>query len=108
MRKDAHDNQKEEVKPIDSIPQKYALSKFKGKTLQDLYAPSISKMKKEVHVIASFLQGESTLELMQKTQQSTFYMVTPKFYEDCVLNLMASDAKDPVRDAIKTEKGIHG
>ena len=58
-------------------------------------------MKKEVHVIASFLQGESTLELMQKTQQSTFYMVTPKFYEDCVLNLMASDAKDPVRDAIK-------
>ena len=79
---------KKKLNPLISIPQKYDASKFKGKTLQDLYAPSISKMKKEVHVIASFLQGESTLELMQKTQQSTFYMVTPKFYEDCVLNLM--------------------
>ena len=104
MRKDAHDNQKEEVKPIDFYTTEICASKYKGKTLQDLYAPSISKMKKEVHVIASFLQGESTLELMQKTQQSTFYMVTPKFYEDCVLNLMASDAKDPVRDAIKKQR----
>lgn len=31
-------------------------------------------------------------------------MVTPKFYEDCVLNLMASDAKDPVRGAIKKQR----
>ena len=90
--------------PIDFYTTAYKATTSEIKTLQDLYHIYISKLKKEVNVYTSFAQGVNTMELMQKTQNGRFCIQTPKLYEYCVLNAMATDAKDPEADVQKKMK----
>lgn len=50
-----------------------------------------SNLRKEVNVWPTFIQGDDMLELMQTTENGTFYMQTPELYGDCILFLSASD-----------------
>ena len=49
----------------------------------------ISEMKKDVNVIFSFSQGNSFMDLNQKTLGGVFYLQTPKFYDQCMLFMSA-------------------
>ena len=85
--------------PIEFYTTAYEYPNFRKLfTLQDLYGHGISKLKKEVNVIASYVQSPYTLDVMQVTENGTFYMDMPKVYEDYILSLFASDKKDPVAD----------
>ena len=64
---------------------------------------TISNLKEEVNVWPTFIQGEHTLELIQDTQNGTFYMQTPLLYEDYILFLMAADL-DKDKDYIIKKK----
>lgn len=55
--------------------------------MQDLYGSLIKKLDKEVNIFASFAQGNQSLNLMQKTTNGHFHMITPKFYEACIVDL---------------------
>ena len=61
--------------------------KYRNKDLQDLYGSLIKKLDKEVNIFASFAQGNQSLNLMQKTTNGHFHMITPKFYEACIVDL---------------------
>lgn len=67
----------------------------------------IKPMKKEVNVFASYIQGEETLDLMQATENGSFYMQTPKLYEQCILMMMADeldvDAEEAMADRTKKD-----
>ena len=85
--------------PIEFYTTAYEYPNFRKLfTLQDLYGHGISKLKKEVNVIASYVQSPYTLDVMQVTENGTFYMDMPKVYEDYILSLFATDKKDPVAD----------
>lgn len=60
-------------------------------SLQDLYGNQIGNgnMKHEVNVLASYVQGAETLDLIQATENGGFYMQTPKLYEDYAVWLSA-------------------
>lgn len=59
--------------------------------LQRLYGTYIKKMRKEVEVLASFVQGTEVIDLVQPTTEGKFYMGTPKIYDECIMFLGASD-----------------
>ena len=59
--------------------------------LQELYGTGIRKMRKEVRVEASFIQGTDVVEAEQTTENGKFNMLSPRVYEDCILLLGASD-----------------
>jgi hypothetical protein len=61
--------------------------KYRNKDLQDLYGSLIKKLDKEMNIFASFAQGNQSLNLMQKTTNGHFHMITPKFYEACIVDL---------------------
>ena len=58
--------------------------------MQDLYGSLIKKLDKDVNVFASFAQGNQSLNLTQKTTNGHFYMITPKFYEACIVDLIGT------------------
>ena len=64
--------------------------KYRNKDLQDLYGSLIKKLDKDVNVFASFAQGNQSLNLMQKTTNGHFHMITPKFYEACIVDLIGT------------------
>ena len=61
--------------------------KYRNKDLQDLYGSLIKRLDKEVNIFASFAQGNQSLNLMQKTTNGHFHIITPKFYEACIVDL---------------------
>ena len=61
-------------------------------TLQDLYAPSVKPLSKEVLVSATFIQNQEIVEAAQTSLQGKFYMPSAKVYENHVLFLSASDS----------------
>ena len=63
---------------------------YRNKDLQDLYGSLIKKLDKDVNVFASFAQGNQSLNLTQKTTNGHFYMITPKFYEACIVDLIGT------------------
>ena len=63
---------------------------YRNKDLQDLYGSLIKKLDKEVNIFASFAQGNQSLNLTQKTTNGHFYMITPKFYEACIVDLIGT------------------
>ena len=64
--------------------------KYRNKDLQDLYGSLIKRLDKEVNIFASFAQGNQSLNLTQKTTNGHFYMITPKFYEACIVDLIGT------------------
>lgn len=60
----------------------------------------ISNLKQEVNVWSSFVQGADHMDLMQKTENGTFYLQTPLLYDQYILTLQAS-AQDKGADYIK-------
>ena len=63
---------------------------YRNKDLQDLYGSLIKKLDKEVNIFASFAQGNQSLNLMQKTTNGHFHIITPKFYEACIVDLIGT------------------
>ncbi len=66
-----------------------------------------SNLRNEVNVWAMFVQDGQTVELMQPTENGTFYMQTPKIYGDCMLFLSAAGLDKGTEDIIKSrQKGL--
>lgn len=73
-------------------------------TYSFFYGSILSNLKKEVNVWPTYVQGDDMLEVMQATENGTFFMQTPKFYGECILFLSAADL-DKDRDyLIKSRK----
>ena len=60
--------------------------------LQWLYGTDIRKMKKDVRVMASFVQGQSIVEAESTTQKGEFRMLSPVAYDHYILFLSAADS----------------
>ena len=65
--------------------------------LQRLYGTEIGKMKKEVLVSASFVQGTDIVEAEQTTVGGKFHMMSPVVKENYVLFLSAADTTKSAR-----------
>lgn len=84
--------------------QSYYSPNRSNETFKDLYGTQIGNLKHEVNVLATYTQGKDIVERMQKTEQGTFYMETPIFYDHCYLFLSAADTTKTVDDLIKSRQ----
>ena len=78
-------------------------------SLDDLYGTTYSgKMKKEVTVTATFVQGTDIVEASQDTKEGRFTMLSPILHGDCSLFLTATDsAKFNKRKEKRNYKEFH-
>lgn len=87
----AQDNEEEEqnlgINPDTGTP----IQEATRENYSFFYGSILSNLKKEVNVWPTFVQGDDMLELVQSTENGTFYMQTPKFYGECIMFLSAAD-----------------
>ena len=75
-----------------------------NETFQDQFSTQLGNLKREVNVLATYTQGKDIVERLQKTEQGTFYMETPIFYDHCYLFLSAADTTKTIDDLIKSRQ----
>ena len=84
--------QKDLTQPIDFNTTEDCGWNYRGKSLQHLYGPLIPRLDKEANIFASFSQGKETLNLMVGTEKGKFRVLSPKLYENYILELTGTDA----------------
>lgn len=73
-------------------------------TYSFFYGSIMSNLKKEVNVWPMFVQGDDVVEMVQTTENGTFFMQTPKLYDKCILFLSAAALDKDVEYMVKNRK----
>lgn len=99
--------QEEEENKNYGLPQEQQQSEMQQATQEGytfFYGYIMSNLRKEVNVWPMFIQGDDVVELVQATENGTFYMQTPKIYGECIMFLSAADTDKGADYMIQSRK----